>query len=147
MARVTTLSSQEAASFRELLDDLGFNVFRVRIPERGFWSMRVLPADSVKGKSQSPEGLSHETKLISVRDLGFNKLEYILPIPRGFTKGELNVCDGGVSCKGPYSIAWRKSLAYSAEGDQCVIADIADPSGQPPSLFLVLVRVSERWQI
>jgi hypothetical protein len=137
---------QSRVSVNELLGILDIHVFRVRVPSDPayVWSIEVLRPNSVKPAGPRPTGLSRTTKLLAIRDIGSDQLEFTLPDAHGSSKGQLELCNEGVTCKGQYTITWRKAPKYSVGGDQCVVAEITNETEQHPSLFLVLVRTRSR---
>jgi hypothetical protein len=145
-AGAITASAQSRVTLDELLGILDIHVFRVRVPNDPVyvWSIEVLKSDGVKPTGTWPKGLSGKTRLLALRDIGSDQLEFTLPDAHGFSKGQLNLCNEGVTCKGQYSISWRKVPTYSADGDQCVVAEIANEADPAPSLFLALVRTRSR---
>lgn len=138
--------AQSRVSVDELLIILDIHVFRVRVPNDPayVWSIEVLKPDAVKLTGKRPTGLSQSTKLLALRDVGSDQLEFTLPDAHGSSKGQLNLCNEGVTCEGQYSISWRKLPTYSADGEQCVVAEITNQTDQRPSLFLALVRARSR---
>ena len=146
VAGTTTLSAQAHVTLDELAGILNIHVFRVRVPTDAayVWSIEVLKSSAVKPTGKRPTGLSRTPKLLAFRDVGSDQIEFTLPDARGSSKGQLNLCEEGVSCKGQYSISWKRTPAYSADGEQCVVAEITNEMDQQPSLFLALVRARSR---
>ena len=131
---------------QELLGILDVHIFRVRIPSDPVyvWSIEVLKKAAVRPSGTRIIGLSRSTKLLALRDVGSDQIEFTLPDARGSSKGHLNLCEEGVSCKGQYSISWKKVPTYSADGEQCVVAEITNEMDREPSLFLTLTRARSR---
>lgn len=142
----TAAFAQSRVSVDELLGILDIHVFRVRVPNDSayVWSIEVLKPDAVKPLGRRPTGLSQSMKLLALRDVGSDQLEFTLPDAHGSSKGQLKLCNEGVTCEGQYSISWRNHPTYSAGGEQCVVAEITNGADQRPSLFLVLVRTRSR---
>ena len=146
IAGMATLSAQTHVTTDELLGILGIHAFRVHVPNDPayVWSIELLKSTDVKPAAKRPSGLSRYTKLLALRELPSDEIEFTLPDARGSSKGQLNLCEEGVSCKGQYSISWKKSPTYSADGEQCLIAEITNEADQRPSLFLALTRARSR---
>jgi hypothetical protein len=124
IAGMATLSVQTHVTTDELLGILGIHAFRVHVPNDPayVWSIELLKSASVKPAAERSSGLSRNTKLLALRELPSDEIEFTVPDARGSSKGQLNLCEEGVSCKGQYSICWKKSPTYSADGEQCIIA-------------------------
>lgn len=130
----------------ELLRILRITTFRVRVPAEAdhVWDIRVLKREDVKRPGPQPKGLTVSTALLSMQETRSGVYQFTLPERGGASsQGEFDLCKE-ISCEGQWSITWRKRPSYSADGDQCVLAEFTNLSDEKPSAVIALVRVKNK---
>jgi hypothetical protein len=130
----------------ELLNILRITTFRIRVPidPANVWDIKILKPDELKSKGSQPLGLTRPTYLFSMREKESGVYEFTLPERSGaFSQGDFELCKE-TSCEGQYGVKWLKQPAYSADGNQCVLAEFSNLSDAKPSAFIALVRARSR---
>lgn len=131
---------------KELLYVLNIQTWRVRVPasDDHTWSFKLIPKEERKLTSPRPANLSKKTNyLLALRGIGEDKFDFVLPGLRGTSRGVLNLCEEGLNCE-YYSYSWMDRPEYSADGDQCALAQFTVGYGGNPTHYLILVKVRSR---
>lgn len=133
-------------SLKELLYVLNIQAWRVRVPASAdyTWTFKVIPREERKAASPSSVNLSKKADyLLTLRGIGENKFDFVLPGPGGTSRGVLDLCEEGLNCE-YYSYSWVDKPECSAKGDQCVLARFAVGFETNTTHYLVLVPARSR---
>ena len=133
-------------SFKELLDILNVQTWRVRVPASNAydWTFKVIPREQLKAPSTKPSNLSKKADyLLALRGIGDDKFDFVLPGRSGTSRGVLNLCEEGLDCE-YYGYSWLQKPECSQDGDQCALAEFTVGFGKTPTHYLVLAQARSR---
>lgn len=140
---VIPLAAQPPLDMKELLRILKIQTWRIRVPSdaRYVWDIKPLRKQELHVAGMRPRGLTVSAKyLLAFREIDDNKFEFTLPELKGFSQGNESFCELGADCKGHYSVQWRPTPTYSADGEQCVLGELSNLE-DASKIFIALVRM------
>jgi hypothetical protein len=128
----------------ELLQILRIHTWRIRVPTAAdeVWTVAGVSDRQLHSTGKKPAGLTPIPKeLFAFRELGNDKLEFTFSDWKRATHGTEDLCRLGTDCSQRYELLWNDEPSYSADGEQCVLGQIAYPAKRE-KLFLILVRTN-----